>query len=78
MAYNTEIFEKAANSCGYVIESIRKSSLNAVESAKGSIVEGTLVKQVRWNAEGKCFSYRCNPLPKYDLPLNTPSILAEE
>lgn len=71
MAYDTDIFEKAANSCGYVIESIRKSSPNAVESAKGSIVEGTLVKQVRWDAEGKCFSYRCNPLPKYDLPLNS-------
>ena len=69
MAYNTEIFERAAHACGYVIESIRKSSPNTVESVKGSVVEGTLVKQVRWNAEGKCFSYRCNPLPKYDLPL---------
>ena len=74
MAYDTDVFEKAARSCGYVIESIRKSSPNAVESAKGSIVEGTLVKQVRWDAEGKCFSYRCNPLPKYDLPLNSKSI----
>ncbi len=69
MAYNTEIFEKAAHERGYVIESIRKSSPNAVESMRGAVVEGTLVKQVRWNAEGKCFSYRCKPLPKYDLSL---------
>lgn len=69
MAYNTEIFEKAARKCGYVIESIKKNAPQKVESMRGAVVEGSLVKQVWWNAEGKCFSYRRAPLPKYDLQL---------
>lgn len=69
MAYNTEVFEKAILKKGYVIEEMRKSSPLAVESVKGAVTQGTLTKQVWWNKDGKCFSYRRTRLPKYDLPL---------
>lgn len=71
MGYNTQIFETAAQSLGYVIEKIKKNSLDTVDSMFGAIVEGTLVKQVRWDSYGHCFSYKGKKLPKYDLPLDT-------
>jgi len=70
MGYNTKTFEEAAKSFGYVIERIKKNSLNSVDSMFGAIVEGTLVKQVRWDSSGHCFSYKGKRLPKYDLHLN--------
>ena len=47
MGYNTQTFETAVQSLGYVIEKIKKNSLDTVDSMFGAIVEGTLVKQVR-------------------------------
>lgn len=69
MAYDTEIFEIAAQSRGFVIERIKKSSPDTVESMFGAVVEGTLVKQVRWDSEGRCFSYKGKALSKYNLEL---------
>lgn len=58
MGYNTQTFETAAQSLGYVIEKIKKNNLDTVDSMFGAIVEGTLVKQVRWDLYGHCFSYK--------------------
>lgn len=58
MGYNTQTFETAAQSLGYVIEKIKKNNLDTVDSMFGAIVEGTLVKQVRWDSYGHCFSYK--------------------
>lgn len=69
MAYNTLIFEKAMHAYGYVIERIAKDSQSTVKSVFGAVIEGTLVKRVRWNTEGKCFSPKGKALSKYDLPL---------
>lgn len=71
MAYNTESFEKAINDFGYVIEEVRKSSLDKVCAVFGAVIEGTLVKRVRWDSEGKCFSFKGKELSKYDLPLES-------
>lgn len=71
MGYNTQTFEIAAQSLGYVIEKIKKNSVDRVDSMFGAIIEGTLVKQVRWDSSGHCFSYKGKKLPKYDLPLET-------
>lgn len=67
MAYNTEDFEKATQAKGYIIESVKKQDLNTVESMKGSIVVGSHVRQVWWDKDGQCFSYKRVRLPKYDL-----------
>lgn len=68
MAYNTDVFEKALQEKGYVIEKVKYSAPHEVKSVFGAVVEGTLVKQVWWNYEGKCFSFKGKALPKYDLP----------
>ena len=69
MAYNTEVFENALHARGYIIEKIKYSVPGLVKSILGAVVEGTLVKQVWWNNEGKCFSFKGKAQPKYDLPL---------
>lgn len=71
MGYNTNEFEIAAQSRDFIIERIKKSSPDTVESMFGAVVEGTLVKQVRWDSEGRCFSYKGKALPKYDLSLKS-------
>lgn len=69
MSYNTLAFETAIHACGYVVEVIKKDGPDKVRSVLGAVVEGTLVKRVRWNSEGKCFSPKGKALPKYDIPL---------
>lgn len=69
MSYNTFVFETAIHACGYVVEQIKKESLDKVKFALGAVIKGTYVKRVRWDSEGKCFSLKCKALPKYDLPL---------
>lgn len=69
MAYNTIVFETAIHACGYIVDEIRKESLDKVKSVLGSVIEGTYVKRVRWDSEGKCFSPKGKALSKYDLPL---------
>lgn len=70
MVYNTEVFETAIHAAGYVIDEIRKESPDKVKSILGSVIEGTHVKRVRWDSEGKCFSPKGKELPKFDLPLD--------
>lgn len=69
MAYNTFIFETAILERGYVVEEIRKESLEKVKFVLGAVIKGTYVKRVRWDSEGKCFSPKGKALPQYDLPM---------
>lgn len=69
MEYNIAEFEKAALKKGFVIDSIKKSSPITVQSMFGSVISGTLVRPVRWDSNGRCYSLRGKPLSMYDLEL---------
>lgn len=69
MTYSILNFESAAQKQGYVIERIKKNGKNNVDSMFGSVTVGTLVRAVRWDQLGQCFSRKGKALPKYDLQL---------
>lgn len=83
--YTTEIFEKAMNSCGYILDRViyAKDSHN-VQKIEGRInipkkvtISGerkTIIeeKKFRWDKMGHCFSFRSNIRKRnFDLPINT-------
>lgn len=83
--YTTNIFEKAMNSCGYILDKmiLDKNSGNVrkiegrVNIPKKITVSGerkTIIEQkkFRWDNTGRCFSFHSNIRKRnFDLPINT-------